>query len=83
MAKDLAEEIMSMIPPSGRARPWWEKIDKKHLPTLKTIADGWLAGKYGPSVHRASRAIAAWLNSEGIASVKLQGVRNWLDQLTP
>ena len=82
-ASDLAAEIMSLIPPSRRALSWWQTIDKKHEAMLKVVADGYREGKYGPSKQRAAKAIAAWLQKEGIATVGKQGVLNWLNQLTP
>ncbi len=80
---DLADEIMAMIPPSMRSRPWWVLVPQQHLPTLKVIADGWFAGKYGTSRKRAADAISAWLKFKKISTIGHQGVIKWLDQLTP
>jgi hypothetical protein len=83
MAKvDLADEIMAMIPPSNRSRPWWERVATEHQKTLDAIAEGWRAGKYGTVKQRAAKAISAWLNAKGISTVKHLGVVTWLDRLT-
>jgi hypothetical protein len=81
-ADKLAEEIVAMMPPSNRSRPWWEKVDPKHAATLDLIFTGWLDGRYGPSKSRAAKGISAFLHSKGIATVGQQGVSAWLNART-
>jgi hypothetical protein len=81
-ADKLAEEIVAMMPPSNRSRPWWERVAQEHAATIEAVAAGWKSGKYGMSKNRAAAAISSWLRSKGIATVGRQGVMHWLNQLT-
>lgn len=76
-SNDAVEQIASMIPPKA-SRSWEHRVSEEHRDTLKQIKAGYFSGQFGPHKTPAAKAIAAWLQANGIAIIGHQGVQEWL-----
>lgn len=74
----LVDQVAKGIRKPIREMGWEEKIKPEHRAAVEEIRAAWLAGKFGPAIHTASRSIAKVLNESGISSIKEHGVRRWL-----
>lgn len=73
------DEIVSLLPPK-RALSWDHQIADEHRETLVEIKAAYVAGKFGTKKATAARAIAQWINAQGISNVGRQGVLQWLEK---
>lgn len=77
--RDIVAEIAASIvqtPPGSR--PWWQRVDQAHAPTLAAIHGAWHRGEFGARKRTAARIIAKKLGEFGI-TIGEQGVAAWLD----
>ena len=76
-ATNPVEQIAAMVP-TKQARSWEHRVDEKHRETLDQIRAAYFEGRFGRSKAAACKAIAQWLNANGISTVGHQGVLEWL-----
>ena len=78
MAKaGVIDAIKANLPPAN-CHSWEYRVDPKHAGTLKEIKDAWKRGEFGSRRITAARAIAKFLNGQGISQIGTQGVLQWL-----
>jgi hypothetical protein len=75
---DIVAEIAAAVPKRQPQR-WHQRVAPEHLATLDAIREAFETGKFGPKKKPAYLAIAAVLESRGIANVGRNGVQAWLE----
>lgn len=78
-ASSAVSEIAALIAKSNRSLPWWDRVSPEIAAALPGVLEGWRNGTFGPHRKPAAKAIAAWLQREGV-QIGFQGVQIWLER---